>query len=127
MILSADKRLKAALGDNMSFETIVAMIAKANMGNGICEQWLQHFPKHKITGNTLRIFDGGSFHLDADPVRASDSSAVIFYCLPSNTTHELQPFDKSISKAFNRIWMTNFQSRNRKRSLTKSRFGNPFQ
>lgn len=47
------------------------------------------------------------------------------YCLPSNTTHELQPLDKAVYRSFEHHWdaeVLSFLDQNRDKKLTKARF-----
>lgn len=45
------------------------------------------------------IFDGASSHLDYILVEEAKNHDIILYYLPSNTTHEHQPLDKSVNKS----------------------------
>ena len=42
---------------------------------------------------------------DANIVEAADSYGCTIFCFPSNTTHELQPFDKSVFGPYE-LWST---------------------
>lgn len=68
------------------------------------EMWLNHFVKFKSPGRCLLIFDGARSHLDAAIVDAAEAPDIMLLCLPSNTTHELQPLDKSVFRAFEHYW-----------------------
>ena len=37
---------------------------------------------------------------------AAIANDVVLFCLPSNTTHELQPMDKSVFRSFEHYWDT---------------------
>ena len=60
--------------------------------------------KRQALGPALLIFDGVSSHLDANIAAAGDAHEVTLFCLPSNTTHELQPMDKSVFRAYETYW-----------------------
>lgn len=71
------------------------------------------------------IFDGAACHLDLSIVDISDSLGINLYCLPSNTTHELQPLDKAVYRSFEHHWdaeLLSFLDQNRDKKLTKARF-----
>ncbi|KAF2878755.1 hypothetical protein ILUMI_27415 [Ignelater luminosus] len=63
-----------------------------------------HFAKFTLLGNVLLIFDGASSHLDANILNSADSHSVTIFCLSSHTTHELQPMNKTVFKAFETYW-----------------------
>ncbi|KAJ8892845.1 hypothetical protein PR048_005426 [Dryococelus australis] len=65
---------------------------------------LKHFARYKVDGKALLIFDGASCHLDTIIVPTPDQCGIILYCIPSNTTHELQPLNKSIFKSLESCW-----------------------
>ncbi|KAI4454451.1 dde superfamily endonuclease [Holotrichia oblita] len=53
-------------------------------------------------------------------------SSITLYCLPSNTTHELQPMDKAVFRAFEYYWddeVLKYLSVHKVHSITKHRFG----
>lgn len=129
MVLFKGQRMKQEWKDNMPPETEVMMTPKDNMTTGIFCTWMDHFAKFKVEGPTLLVFDGASSHLDAEIVTKADEHNVTLYCLPSNTTHELQPLDKGIFKAFESYWddevLLHF-TRHPDRQITRLRFGEIF-
>ena len=106
--------------------TEVMMTPKGSMTTEVFCTWLEHFAKFKTEGPTLLVFDGASSHLDAEIVTMADKHNVTLYCLPSNTTHELQPLDKDVFKAFESYWdeevLLHF-TRHPDRQITRLRFG----
>lgn len=62
--------------------------------------WIPHFAQYKPLGPCLLIFNGAKCHLDYEIVVAASEHDITLYCLPANTTHELQPFDKAVFRAF---------------------------
>lgn len=69
-------------------------------GQHECRKWLEHFSQYKVPGPCVLIFDGAKCHLDYSIVEEAEKYEVTLYCLPSNTTHELQPMDKSVFHPF---------------------------
>ncbi|KAK9681395.1 DDE superfamily endonuclease [Popillia japonica] len=65
---------------------------------------MDHFAKYKSSGPALLIFDGVLCHLDANIIEAVDAHEVTLFCLPSNTTHELQSMDKKLFRAYESYW-----------------------
>ena len=77
-------------------------------------------------GKVLLIFDGASSHLHPGIVDAAIANDVVLFCLPSNTTHELQPIDKSVFRLFEHYWdkeVLKFWRAHPDRVITKARFG----
>ncbi|KAK9696824.1 DDE superfamily endonuclease [Popillia japonica] len=67
-------------------------------------KWTDHFAKYKSPGPALLIFDGVLCYLDANTIKTADAHEVRLFCLPSNTTHELQLMDKSVFRAYESYW-----------------------
>jgi hypothetical protein len=65
---------------------------------------LEHVSKYKPLGEVLLIFNRATSHLDANTVIAADAHDVSLFCLPSNTTHNLQPMDKNTFKSYEIFW-----------------------
>ena len=80
------------------------MSEKESMKHEIFVKWLQHFAKFKLTGKVILIFDGAKCHLSPSIVDEADKYEVTLFCLPSNTTHELQPMDVAVFRAFEYYW-----------------------
>lgn len=69
--------------------------------------------------------DGAKCHLDYSIVQAAEAVDTTLFCLPSNTTHELQPMDKSVFSAFESYWndkLINYWTRPDDRDLPKHKF-----
>ncbi|KAI4455535.1 dde superfamily endonuclease [Holotrichia oblita] len=103
MILFKGKRQKPEWIDSMPPGTSIAMTARG-MTAVTFTMWLNHFVKIKSPGRCLLIFDGTRSHLDVAIVDAAEAYDIMLLCLPSNTTHELQPLDKSVFRAFEHYW-----------------------
>lgn len=104
MILFKGKRKKNEWMDNLPAGSVIEMTDKGSMTTSVFVRWLHHFANYKPPGKVLLIFDGASSHLDASIVDAAASHEITPFCLPSNTTHELQSMDKAVFKAFESYW-----------------------
>lgn len=125
MIIFKGKRLKEEFKDNLPPGALVKMAPKGSMTTSLFIDFIEHLGKYKSPGKCLLIFDGASCHLDFDIVDAAEKNDIILYCLPSNTTHELQPLDKSVNKSFENYWdqeVMKFMYHNPTKKLNKTRF-----
>uniref|UniRef100_A0A2A4JD70 HTH CENPB-type domain-containing protein n=1 Tax=Heliothis virescens TaxID=7102 RepID=A0A2A4JD70_HELVI len=125
MVIFKGKRLKPELHDNLPPGSLVEKSAKGYMTNELFKEFLKHLARYKSEGPCLLIFDGAACHLDLSIVDTSDSLGIHLYCLPSNTTHELQPLDKAVYRSFEHHWDAEvllFLDQNRDKKLTKARF-----
>ncbi|KAI4463255.1 dde superfamily endonuclease [Holotrichia oblita] len=103
MILFKGQRLKPTFGDGLPPGSRVAMSPKGSMTTSPFIEWLSHFSSF-IQPPILLIFDGAASHLDLTIVDTAERLGIHLLCLPSNTTHELQPLDKSVCRAFEHHW-----------------------
>lgn len=64
--------------------------------------WMaQHFIPRKPAGKNLLILDGHTSHMNSpDMLQVAADNDVIILCLPSHTTHYLQPLDRVVFKPF---------------------------
>ncbi|XP_074032075.1 uncharacterized protein [Leptinotarsa decemlineata] len=125
MIIFKGKRLKPELYDNLPPGSLVEKSAKGYMTNELFKEFLKHLARYKTPGKCLLIFDGAACHLDLSIVEVADSLDIALYCLPSNTTHELQPLDKAVYRSFEHHWDSEvllFKEQNPDKKLTKARF-----
>lgn len=74
------------------------------MSSATFTKCLTQFSKYKTPGPALLILDGVLSHLDANIVVEADKHEITLFCLPSNTTNELQLLEKSLFKAFESYW-----------------------
>ena len=128
-ILFKGQRLKPEWCDHLPPGTLTLMTKKGSMTVETFNEWLKHLGKYKLPGKCLLIFDGAACHLDTSIVETADTYDIILFCLPSNTTHELQPMDKPVFKAFEYYWdeqVLLYWTRHKERSITKQRFGKIF-
>lgn len=125
MIIFKGQRLKPEFMDNLPPGSLVKMAPKGFMTTELFVDFLKHLAKYKIGNEVLLIFDGASSHLSYAIVEAADSLGITLYCLPSNTTHELQPLDKAVYKSFESHWdqeLLKYWDVHPERTLNKARF-----
>ena len=126
MVIFKGKRSKPEYNNNLPPNTVVCMSDKGSMTTTLFIKWVEHFSKFKPSGTVLLIFDGASSHLHPGIVEVATANDIILLCLPSNTTHELQPLDKSIFRSFEHYWDTEvlkYWRMHPDRVITKARFG----
>ncbi|KAJ8930756.1 hypothetical protein NQ314_016411 [Rhamnusium bicolor] len=83
---------------------LVLMTPKGSMNIITFCTWIEHVAKYKPPGKCFRIFDGAKCHLDHTIVEVAERHDIVLFCVPSNTTHELQPMDKSVFRSFEHHW-----------------------
>ncbi|XP_013200639.2 uncharacterized protein LOC106143167 [Amyelois transitella] len=126
MILFKGKRMKPEWIDSLPTGSIAQMTPKGSMNTETFVNWLHHFAKFKLSGPCVLIFDGAKCHLDYTIVEVAEKFNIKLFCLPSNTTHELQPMDKSVFHSYEYYWdeeVLRYWSINQDRKITKQRFG----
>ena len=129
MIIFKGKRIKPEWQDGLPAGTLVKMADKGSMTTQLFIQFIEHLARYKGTGQTLLVFDGASSHLDISIVDAADRCGIRLFCLPSNTTHELQPLDKAVYRSFEHHWdqeLLRYWDSHPDRHLNKSRFSQIF-
>lgn len=128
-VLFKGKRFKPEWSDHLPPASKVIVTNKGSMTCEAFVLWLDHFSLFKNPGPTLLIFDGAKSHLDISIVEAADRLNITLFCLPSNTTHELQPMDKAVFRSFETFWdqeVLQFLTINPGKAITKMRFGEIF-
>ncbi|KAJ2949421.1 hypothetical protein O0L34_g15337 [Tuta absoluta] len=126
MILFKGKRMKPEWKDALPNGSNVQMTPKGSMNIAVFVEWIHHLAKYKLPGPCVVIFDGAKCHLDYSIVEAADKFDIKLLCLPSNTTHELQPMDKSVFRSFEYFWdeeVLKYWGHHEDRRITKQRFG----
>ncbi|XP_050304919.1 uncharacterized protein LOC126742315 [Anthonomus grandis grandis] len=73
----------------------------AYVNSEIFLEWLRtHFLPRKPSGKTLLIVDGHTSHTtNLDLLEFAEQNDIILFCLPSHTTHYLQPLDRAFFKS----------------------------
>ncbi|XP_031336978.1 tigger transposable element-derived protein 1-like [Photinus pyralis] len=83
--------------------TVIKMNKKsAYITTELFMDWMtQHFIPRKPTGKNLLVLDGHASHMNsADMLQIASDNDIIIVCLPSHTTHYLQPLDRVVFKPF---------------------------
>ncbi|XP_023939021.2 uncharacterized protein LOC112046570 [Bicyclus anynana] len=125
MILFKGKRLKPEFQDNLPPGSLVKMTPKGSMTTETFIEFINHLNKYRTSGPCLLIFDGAKCHLDFSIVEEAEKCGITLYCLPSNTTHELQPMDKSVYRSFEHHWdqeLIKYINQHPERTLNKTSF-----
>ena len=104
MVIFKGKNRLDNFGDALPPLACFEMAEKGSMTHKIFVKWLQHFAKFKLTGKVILIFDGAKCHLSPSTVDEANKYEVTLFCLPSNTTHELQPMGVAVFRAFEHYW-----------------------
>ncbi|KAF9419659.1 hypothetical protein HW555_003937, partial [Spodoptera exigua] len=123
------QRQRPDLSENLPAGTLVRMAPKGSMTADLFVEFIQHLAKYKVAGKCLLVFDGAKCHLSVEALEEADNNDIVLYCLPSNTTHELQPLDKSVNKSFEHHWdeeVLNYLCASADRTLTKATFNKIF-
>lgn len=129
MIIFKGRRKKPTFSDGLPPGSQVEMTEKGSMTTSVFIKWLEHFAKYISQPPVLLIFDGAASHLDLSIVEKADELNIHLLCLPSNTTHELQPMDKSVFRSFEHHWdeqLLLYWEKNPERKMSKERFSDVF-
>lgn len=122
------KYKKDEFQDGMPNGSVIYMNQKsAYVNSDIFLLWLKdHFLPRKGVGKALLIVDGHTSHCSAEVLQLAERNDIILLCLPSHTTHYLQPLDrgvfKSLKSAFNKACYL-FMKTNPSRKITRLQFG----
>ena len=103
MLLFKRQRMKGEWIDALPPGSIAQMTSRGSMTTEAFVNWLTHFSHYKVAGSCLLVFDGMTSHLHHSIVEA-EHCHITLLCLPSQTTHELQPMDKSVFGPFEHYW-----------------------
>lgn len=129
MILFKGQRMKPTFEDGLPPGSAVQMAPKGSMTTELFIQFLHHFAKFMQPPPVLLILDGAASHLDFTIADVANSLGITLLCLPSNTTHELQPMDKSVFRSFEHFWdeeLLRYWERHPERTMNKERFSEVF-
>lgn len=94
----------------------------------IFKKWLEeHFLPRKTAGTALIILDGHTSHTNSvEVLEFCEANEIILLCLPSHTTHFLQPLDRSFFKSLKSHYYSEcnrFMKTNPSRKITRYQFG----
>lgn len=129
MIIFKGIRCRSELASNLPPGTKVSMVPKGSLTSSLFVEFIQHLAQYKVPGKCLLIFDGAKCHLSYEALEEADKNNIALYCLPSNTTHELQPLDKSVNRSFEHHWdeeVLNYLRNSKERTLNKAAFNKIF-
>lgn len=114
--------------DGMPPGSVVVMNRKsAYVNNELFFDWLKnHFAPRKPQGKTVLILDGHGSHMSVNCLEFAAENDISLVCLPSHTTHYLQPLDRSFFKPLKTFfyqacdqWIKTHQGRR----ITRMQFG----
>lgn len=128
-ILFKEKQMKPELVDTLPPGTLVLTTPKGSMNIASFCAWIEHLAKYKSAGKCLLIFDGAKLYLDYTIIEFAEKHDIVLLCLPSNTTHELQPMDKLVSRSFECHWddqVRQYWATHKDRAIAKLPFGQIF-
>lgn len=123
------KNEKPEYKDGMPNGSVVFMSQKsAYVNSHIFFLWLKnHFYPRKAQGTVLLLLDGHSSHCQSvETLEFAEDNDIILLCLPSHTTHWLQPLDRSFFKPLKSYFYSacnNFLKLNPNRKLNRLVFG----
>ncbi|XP_063219165.1 tigger transposable element-derived protein 1-like [Bacillus rossius redtenbacheri] len=130
MILFPGLRKNPAWEKNLPTGSTTIMTRKGSMTTESFVSFLNHFSRFKPSGPCLLIFDGAKSHLDYSICEVAEQNEIILYCLPSNTTHELQPLDKGCFRSFEIFWdqhtLLYFNMHKEQQDISKLNFADVF-
>lgn len=123
------KNKKPEYQDGMPPGSQIVMSQKsAYVNNDIFFEWLKtQFAPRKPQGTVLLILDGHSSHCSStEMLEFAEKENILLLCLPSDSTHFLQPLDRSFFKSLKGHYYEtckNFTKRNPTRRLNRLIFG----
>lgn len=123
------KNLKECHKDGMPPGSAIVMNEKSAYINAVIfKKWLEeHFLPRKPAGTALIILDGHTSHTNSvEVLEFCEANEIILLCLPSHTTHFLQPLDRSFFKSLKSHYYSEcnrFMKTNPSRKITRYQFG----
>ncbi|XP_060536338.1 uncharacterized protein LOC132708189 [Cylas formicarius] len=106
------KRLKPEWEENLPPGALVKRAKKGSTTNDLFMDFLRHLYPYKGPNTILLVLNGTASHLDTSITEVVDELNIRLFCLPSNITHELQPLDKAVYRAFEHHWDQEFGPEN---------------
>lgn len=110
MIVYKGARMQPQFGMKMPPGSKIALSQSGYFNSFLFMQWLDHFGRFKPSGKVLLIVDGHRSHVSEDVADKAEKLEVELLCLPSNTTHELQPLDRTFFGPFKTYFNAEFQA-----------------
>ena len=99
-LLFKGQRMKGEWVDALPPGSIAQMTSHGSTTTEAFVNWLTHFSHYKVAGSCLLVFDRVTPHLDHSLGEAAGCHDTTLLCPPSQTTHEMQPMDKSVFGPF---------------------------
>ena len=131
MVIYDRQRLTNVLMKNEVPGTLYGLSKKGWINRELFLKWFQrHFLTHAPPARPLLLLlDGHSSHYAPDLVRLAAQAGVILFVLPPNTTHFVQPLDKTVFGPLKVYWWQecqNFMARNPGTVITRGDFNEIF-
>ena len=127
MAIFKGKRYRSEFALNMPPGAVVTMTESGYSNEEQFLKWLSHFQLHRPTGPCLLILDGHASHTkNMQAIEFCNANEITIVCLPSHTTHALQPLDRSFFGPFKVHYKHAFNSWIRQNpgiAFTKPHFG----
>ena len=127
MVVYKGARMQPQYGVNLPAGSKVAVSESGYFNSSLFVQWLDHFDRFKPSGKVLLVVDGHRSHVSEDVADKADELEVELLCLPSNTTHELQPLDRTFFGPFKHFFNEEFQTHLRTHPGQSLRKGSSFE
>ncbi|XP_063241227.1 uncharacterized protein LOC134541602 [Bacillus rossius redtenbacheri] len=129
-VIFKGKRYHKEYKDGFPNGTEVIMTESGWINEEAFVKWLHHFQKFRVAGRCLIVLDGHSSHKSIQALEFCEKNLISIICLPSHTTHRLQPLDRSFFKPlktfYNETCNKFVQQHGGERKITKFNFGGIF-
>ena len=126
-VIMKGKRFHNEYQDGFPNGTKVVMSDSGWMNEETFLQWLFHFEEFRVPGPCVLILDGHVSHRSLGALKFCEEKSIHLICLPSHTTHRLQPLDRSFFKPLKSYYneaCNNFIHRSAgERKINKLNFG----
>lgn len=98
MAIFKGKKFHKEFSDGFPNGSLVTMTDSGWINEDAFLSWLHHFQKNRVPGACLLLVDGHASHKSLGALTFCDKNDINMVCLPSHTTHRLQPLDRSFFK-----------------------------
>lgn len=130
MAIFKGKRFLPEFSDGFPNGSLITMTDSGWINEEAFMKWLQHFEAHRVPGPCILLLDGHASHKTLQALQFCEDHNINMICLPSHTTHRLQPLDRSFFKPLKSYYDNECMSfmRNTKgeRKISKLTFGRIF-
>jgi hypothetical protein len=101
MIFPRKQKLPANFREGAVAQTLFSSSPNGWINNDLFLEWFEFFIAHiPPTRPVLLIMDGHGTHMSIELIELARSNGIHLLCLPSHTTHILQPLDVGVFKSF---------------------------